>query len=85
VSFSLFWGPARGQGFRGRHHPLEQYAFGLWRAVHAARAAGWGVCVYHDGSVEAVLDRFRAAFPPPWPGYNWKGRRGVWQIIPSGQ
>ena len=29
-----------------------------------AAAAGWGVHVYHDGSVESVLGRFRHTFPP---------------------
>lgn len=40
------------------------YQFGLWQSVRVAAAAGWAVHVYHDGSVETVLRRFRHAFPP---------------------
>lgn len=64
VSPSLFWGPARGLGYRGRHHSLSEFAYGLWKSIQVASSQGWGVHVYHDGNVETVLRRFRAAFPP---------------------
>jgi hypothetical protein len=51
-------------GFRGRAHALAEYQYGLWRSIQTAQAAGWLVQVYHDGSVDGVLDRFRASFPP---------------------
>jgi hypothetical protein len=65
VAYSLFWGRARGRGYGGRRHRLAEYEYGLWRAVRTARRAGWGVRVYHDGSVERVLRRMRVAFPLP--------------------
>lgn len=65
ISYSLFWGAARGCGYRGRRHRRTDYAFGLWHAVGVASRSGWSVRVYHDGSVENILRRFRAAFPPP--------------------
>ena len=65
VSYSLFWSPARGAGYRGRRHPLAEFAHGLWRSVEAARAVGgWRVRVYHDGTAERALRRLRAAHPP---------------------
>lgn len=69
VSYSLFWGPARGAGYRGQCHSLAEYAYGLWKSVGVALARRWGVLVYHDGSVEPVLARFRQAFPSSsWGG-----------------
>lgn len=50
-------------GYRDRCHPLQEYQYGLWRNVHVAYAAGWLVHVYHDGTVDRLLDRFRAFFP----------------------
>lgn len=38
-------------------------AYGLWTSVRVASRHGWGVHLYHDGSVEHVLQRFREAFP----------------------
>lgn len=64
VTYSLFWGPNTGIGFEGRRHQLHEYAYGLWKSIMVASTHGWGVCVYHDGSVESVLRRFRFAFPP---------------------
>ena len=64
ISYSLFWGGARGVGFQGMQHSLKEYAFGLWRSIPIAAAMGWLVCVYHDGSVDPVLRRFWATFPP---------------------
>ena len=65
VSYSLFWGPARGAGHGGRCHPLSEYRLGLWMALRAAQQTGWdqgggrpsdgGVHVYHDGTVDRAL------------------------------
>lgn len=63
VSFSLFWGAARGRGYQGQCHTLAEYASGLWHNVPIAVSEGWMVRVYHDGSVEAVLRPLRLAFP----------------------
>ena len=64
VSYSLFWGRAQGRGYKGMNHTLAAYQHGLFRAVVNARKEKWGVRVYHDGSVEKVLRRFRVFFPP---------------------
>ena len=64
VCYSLFWGAAKGIGFQNVPHTLEEYARGLWIAVRVASQKQWRVRVYHDGSVEAVLQRFRAQFTP---------------------
>ena len=64
VCYSLFWGAAKGVGYLSASHTLEEYARGLWIAVHVAQQNGWRVRVYHDGSVEAVLKRFRSYFTP---------------------
>ena len=48
---------------QGHHHTLGELQYGLWHAVQVASAAGWGLHVYHNGTVERVLSRFRASVP----------------------
>lgn len=50
--------------YQNMQHSLQEYARGLWIAVRVARTKGWRVRVYHDGSVNDVLQRFRAHFDP---------------------
>ena len=65
VSYSLFWSTTGGAaGYRGRAYRLGEYMYGLWCAIQAAQDAGWGVHVYHNGSVERVLSKFRSTVPP---------------------
>ena len=35
---------------------------GLWYGIRVAERTGWTVRVYHDGSAEGILRRFRALF-----------------------
>ena len=68
VSYSLFnagGGAAIAPGYRGVRHDLGEYAYGLFRACRLAeqRMGAWGIRVYHDGSAEPWLARFRGAFP----------------------
>ena len=37
---------------------------GLWVTIRAAERAGWLVRVYHDGTAESILERFRSRFDP---------------------
>ena len=64
MSYSLFWGRARGKGYKAVNQTLATYQHGLFRAVINAQKESWGVRVYHDGSVEQVLRRFRLFFSP---------------------
>jgi putative endonuclease len=60
VSYSLFWGPAKGRGYRGESHDREEYIAGIYQSIPVATSCGWVVRIHHDGNWDEALARFAA-------------------------
>ena len=63
VSYSLFWGAAKGHGYGGQRHNREEYIAGIYRSIPVATSHGWVVRIHHDGNWDEVLARLAGCGP----------------------